>query len=208
MRSVKHCLRLGAILTGISLTNPAGLARAADAGLRITVRVRNYAYVEAETMMRAQQEVRRIYGEIGVETLWIDPDDSHPYPPRPIDLNIIPRALEKLGARDGSLGITPGEGPNRVWVYVFYDRVEDLAHKQLAAVAQKKFARGATSAQILGYAMAHEIGHLLGLRHSPVGIMRAGWRWNDLLDLAYGDLVFTPQEAAVVRAEVQMRQQP
>jgi hypothetical protein len=59
----------------------------------------------------------------------------------------------------------------------------------------------------LGYAIAHETGHLLGLRHSEFGIMRAAWRPNDLLNLAYGDLAFTAQQSAIIRSEVKLRLQ-
>src|SRR5207237_10520367 len=91
---------------------------------------------------------------------------------------------------------------------VYYDRVENLYRKQIARTAQRKTARPATTAQILGYAMAHEIGHLLGLdAHVDFGIMRAVWSPTDLLNLAYGDLAFTPQQAAVIRFEVELRQQ-
>jgi hypothetical protein len=43
--------------------------------------------------------------------------------------------------------------------------------------------------------------------HSDVGIMRAAWSPTDLLNLAYGDLAFSPQQAAVIRSEVELRQQ-
>jgi hypothetical protein len=187
----------------------------AETGLKIILRIRNYAHVESETLIRAEQEATRIYRNIGVETVWLHQplltekkQEASPRQQRPdIDLNILAQAIaESLGVQSGSLGVAPGAGRNRDWAYVFYDRVEDLSQKQIAAVARGRVRRWATTAQILGYTMAHEVGHLLGLSHSAAGIMRGGWRWNDLLDAAYGDLDFTPSQAVVIRTEVRIRE--
>jgi hypothetical protein len=64
--------------------------------------------------------------------------------------------------------------------------------------------------QVLGGAMAHEIGHLfLGPNsHSPVGIMRAGWKEEDLKRASQAGLMFTADEARRIRAEIRHRQEP
>jgi len=134
--------------------------------------------------------------------------NSAPHRVSEIYVNIVPQATEGLGLLSNALGIAPGAGRNRGRLYVCYDRVEWLYRKQVAGTARGKTARSATTAQILGYAMAHEIGHLLGLdAHSDLGIMSVAWGPTDLLNLAYGDLAFNPQQAALIRSEVELRQQ-
>jgi hypothetical protein len=81
---------------------------------------------------------------------------------------------------------------------VFYHRVESLAR-----------AGNGAEWQILGYAMAHEMGHLL-LRmkansHSPSGIMRAKWGLQDFKQAALGELLFTRAQATLIREEVLRR---
>jgi len=213
-RSSKHYLSFGVILAGLSCVVQTGLGGTAEPGLKITLRVYNHAHVDSKTLIRAEQEVTRIYRKIGVETVWVDQpllpeqkqDDSPRLQTSYIGLSILPRAMAEC-LSSSALGMAPGAERNRAWAYVFYDRVDDLSRKQIAEGARGKMGRWATTAQILGYAMAHEFGHLLGLdAHSPTGIMRAAWRWSDLLDAAYGDLDFTPPQAAVIRMEVRIRQ--
>jgi hypothetical protein len=70
---------------------------------------------------------------------------------------------------------------------VFYHRAVELE-------AGKSGAR----AEILGGALAHEIGHLLlaETSHSKTGVLRAEWGDQDLRMLACGRLWFTPEQAA------------
>ena len=215
MTRIEQYLRVAAILTGISLMDEIVMAGPAEPSLRITLHVHNRAHVESGTLLRAEQEATRIFSEIGIEAVWIEESlvatEEHQDHPRhrmsDVHLNILPRAMEDLGLSGSALGVAPGIERNRGWAYVFYDRVEDLSRKQVAAMMRREVSRRATPAQILGYAMAHEIGHLFGLNaHSAAGIMRANWRGNDLLHLAYGNLVFTPQQATVIRSEVLSRQ--
>jgi hypothetical protein len=101
---------------------------------------------------------------------------------------------------DNAIGLAPGSGPDRQSVYVFYDRVEALARERIAETH-------ADAAQILGHAIAHEIGHLLlnVQTHSAAGIMRGVWNFWDLQNVSYGYLLFTPKQAEVMRVEVRRR---
>jgi len=202
-RSLKPYLSLGVILAGLCSIVQTGLAGAEEQDLKITLSIHNYAGIESETLIRAEQEVTRIYRDIGVKTVWL----VQPLQAKPdIVLTIVAHPMAEVAANRNSLGLAPGAGSKRNLAYVFYDRFEALYRTQIVAAAHDKVHRWATTAQILGYAMAHEIGHLLGLSHSSIGIMREGWRWNDLLDAAYGDLRFTLQQASAMRAGVRARE--
>ncbi len=90
-------------------------------------------------------------------------------------------------AEDGGLGVR---------AYIFADRASDLAKEEVIP-----------STRILGYLMAHEIGHLLmGTNsHSRQGIMKGNWRRKEVKDALSGRLTFTSQECSRLRSAIEHR---
>jgi hypothetical protein len=76
---------------------------------------------------------------------------------------------------------------------VFYNRVEQLTDPERISFGQ-----------VLGYTVAHELGHFpLGSNsHSPQEIMHAKWSTDDKKRAAKGDLRFTPEQATAIRNRV------
>jgi len=197
---MKWNLLLGVILSFSTL---------AKAQLTITMRVVNDAKVSNWVLEKAEKHAEYILGQAGVELAWLRcPPRSvldgplnpchRSFSPTEFWLRIVPQKPPALG--DETLGFAihePVAGTGGGYAYVSYPMVETLTNSVRA-----------DAPQVLGVAIAHEIGHLLlGAAHSPAGIMCARWRRPHFELMRIGRLLFTPEQATQIRAEVMHRVQ-
>jgi len=206
VRLVKNWLALS-LLLGASLSSfsaiPATGRTNTSSSLKITVRLYIEARVSLRRINQAKKLTAHIFQKVGVDILWLDcqisptqlsadPACRHVLGPAEIALTVSPQAAHR-GLREVACGFAyqSEEVEFNKYAEVFYDCVE-------------KVARGGTIAphQILGYVIAHEIGHLLLNQkdHSSLGIMRASWNRQDLEHAARGVLSFTKLEAHSIQA--------
>jgi len=160
--------------------------------LAITLTLTNVSGAPRSTVERAQTEVARLFRAIGVDVAWgrrssmTDPAAIHVVL-TPFESGFLERRLRPvMGAAietDGGLAIA----------YVFYRRVEVEARQY-----------GSSEALVLACAIAHEVAHLLlpGRAHSALGLMRASWDRDDFGRAERGQLRFSDEEAALIRARV------
>ena len=220
MRTLRSwSVALGLALAGLGGVAENAVARQAEVQASFTVHVTNYAQVTAKELADAERVAAAVFKKAGVATAWMDISDlsgarqAGSGDPNPALLSLISVHIQSsslagtFGLGDSVMGLAPGAGPDRKLVYVFYDRVKDLAQRQVAWQLKRQIVARAGECQILGEMIAHEIGHILLNMpgHSETGIMRGGWDLKDLQDVAYGSLFFTAQQAPVIRAEVARR---
>ncbi len=182
----------------------------AQSDAKITVRVYNYARVSGGALARAEVEAGRILAAAGVDSVWLDCFEPRgqfqsgvnqgcagPLGGATVAVRILPGSTKgEVFSRDSDLGFAAGDG----LASVFYGRITN-------------FAKGGDGKDsdipvILGDAITHELGHLLlgPGAHSPTGIMCGHWD-RDYLRLALrGRQLFTPQQSALLQANVLRRQ--
>jgi hypothetical protein len=169
--------------------------------LQVHVLLQNYAPVPTQALVEGQQLASHIFLQIGVEVVWVDKTQLREGSQTLEQVDLILRILP--GPRTGQASKTAlGEALpcklNREGCFasVFYSRVLKLVQSEDFSLPQ-----------LLGHAMAHELGHLLlgSNSHSARGLMEGRWSYEDLRRAAKGDLVFSPQEAEVIRAHVAQR---
>jgi hypothetical protein len=216
-RSQKWQVTLGLILAGFCATGVRAAAHPAEGEASFTVHVRDYAQVDPKTLAEAERVAAVIFRKARIGTSWVADNGSETQNSDPAGENrsslcdlyicILSQPVADFRLSKSATGLAPGSGPQRQFAYVFYDRVKELARRQVTALLMGTISAQATAGQILGGVIAHEIGHiLLNLSsHSKTGIMRGEWDLNTLQFVAYGSLFFTAQQAEVIREEVIQR---
>ena len=153
-------------------------------------------------VIRAQDEVTRIYSQIGVAVRWLDAKQARTA--RVIVTIVFDEAVYRVSlkldaAPASSLGLAlrSKEGPNRL-AFVLYSRIASVAER-----------RKVERSSVLAIVMAHEIAHLLlpGSSHSAAGLMRGFWDGEDFSNAASGELRFSAREADLIRSGLASGQQ-
>jgi len=172
----------------------------------VSVLVFDYAGVPARARQRAEAEAAYVMSRAGVEIAWVDCSDSsrsgHDERCRPLfdSMTLCVRLVSDSRHRlpNEVLGFALLQPPPQQGVYatVFYSRV---------AAAAMDF--GVDAYEVLGCAMAHEVGHLLlgSESHTTTGLMRPQWSRKDFLDAAQRSLRFSRRESAQLQVQVQAR---
>jgi hypothetical protein len=163
---------------------------------QLIVSVYNDAGIPASVLLRAQQEVVKVFRAAGVQVEWTGPrisvDSAVSGVPRELAVRIVPRSRNLSAEIFGVAFLAPDGGGKQA--DVFYDNV---------ATFSRESARN--SGVVLGCVMAHELGHLvLGSNaHSTVGLMRPRWDSEELKKMSIGQLRFEPSQTMQVRSRLE-----
>jgi hypothetical protein len=174
------------------------LAAVLLAKLPLVVRTYDSAGVSSRVLEHAQQSAGIALAAVGINPIW---RPCHAVgcisKPKPHEVEIRFVKATALSER-GSLGFAAVDIAERAGTLatVYVDRVDAMA-----------LAAGVDRGELLGRAMAHEVGHLLlgSVDHAPHGLMRATWRIDELRRELPLDWVFSRAEATEMRLRLAAR---
>jgi hypothetical protein len=189
-----------ALLVPLCVLTTAGVARAAEIPANpVTVRVYETAQLDPSVKTAALNLARTTLAAAAVDVSWkpCGPGAGATLCDRPsageLVLRIV-RSIVRYDRRSLPLGdaLVDTASADAILATVYLDRVVRVA----------KAARMDTRT-LLGYAIAHELGHLLlaSSSHNTRGLMRPIWRDEELRSARSADWSFTAQEIAAIRVK-------
>ena len=189
----RHTWIAGLVLC-VGLTN----RQSASGQPLIHVLLVDQAEVPPDTRQLAQDVAVRVFHLSGLALVWVDAGTC---PARCFTVRIVTAPVTAQSRRDPHiLGVAPSMPDARgIMLWIFYPRITAYSAKL-----------GMDASQLLGHAMAHELGHLLlpyGA-HSLAGLMRAAWDRAQVRDAVAGLLTFTQDQAGLIRERLQVDASP
>jgi len=179
-------------------------ARTPDPVAHVKVSLFDDAHVAAATLAQAEARATFLMAQAGIDIEFLncppaDPSDFTPAVspcsvvewPRHLSLRIVVRGNPANSETFGEAFLDDaGFG---VYAKVYYQNL--VASRDVL---------GLTEGDMLGFVIAHELGHLLlgSNSHSTTGVMQAHWSATTLHEAAHNTIFFTSHQAAVLRSRL------
>jgi hypothetical protein len=183
---------------GFLVLLPLSAATASPSGSSVNivnVSVYNDAGAPDDLLVPAESIATRVFEQAGVKVKWINCPVVVPDLP---DSEICRKAIFPTYFQQRIVSPQPGLSESSFGVsYLSPEGIGCYSYIFYARIAEQHRRNEQNAAVLLGHVMAHEIAHLLlGTNsHSPSGIMRAHWYYQELASADKGLLLFTPNQA-------------
>lgn len=170
-------------------------------GQEMNVAICNLGGVSGLVISRAKSEADFVYHSAGITILWHDCDALRPSGLQQRDAWFI------IGLRNDKPFRTVGPASLDVMGKAFVEEGGGyLADADFQSVQVTAQLHAADAGALLGFVMAHELGHLLlGAGHPSDGVMQAAWGHREMDALRQRWLKFNKENAARIRRALEAR---
>jgi len=191
-------LRIGLFFTALASFVP-GHAWAGQGAPTFRLVVHDSVGIAAATLSEAREFSAQVFRSAGIEVV---NEDAMACPASGeargfcVQVLMRPRDAQFQPGKVRTMGVALAADQNRAVVSVYLDAVTDVARRY-----------GQPLGKVLGFALAHEIGHVLlpPPSHSATGIMQPSWEGDALRHAIAGEIAFTPQQSAQMRERLTNR---
>ncbi len=181
----------------LTLTGAVIQAEIQTENTNITVRLFNRSGLAASPLVEGEKQAEEILQRAGIHVVWLNcPTGIQECIEPPNSTHLVLTILKQGSAMGGEdmlgLAVQDAEGSG-TYCYVFENKLNQISGQLHTNISR-----------LLGYAMAHELGHLLkgSHSHSTTGVMSALWSRYELEQLARGALAFTLEDASLMQVRL------
>jgi hypothetical protein len=168
-------------------------ATAQDAA-SVVVAIHDSSGVDTDVLEAAKTRASAVFARAGVAVDWSGADAGFR-----VQVLLRPRNAHAAPGQAQIMGVALAADERRAALSLFLDAVTEVARRY-----------GAPVSEVLGIALAHEMGHVLlpPPSHSADGIMQATWEGDDLRHALLGELSFTVHQAAQMQDRLRRSLRP
>ena len=180
-----------------------GPAPAVVVAAPVQLRVFPHASVDVPTLQLARTTASKLLASGRISAEWREcgtPEHSCTQSSGPVPVVVLLLPVAKTTDEDVSGEVVEDQSTRAPTVLVYLPNLADRLRtiRQSAPGHSNPVLATLRLGHLIGLAIAHEVGHVFGLPHTPSGVMKARLATDDLIALHRARLAFTPRDTAAM----------